>query len=79
MKYYRCLKIAILVLLLVSCSNASAPTPQPVFTQEPEKIDHTIKFVLGLGSVDMVIVGFEDEKQLDNYMERTSSALKTLV
>ena len=49
------------------------------FADEPEKIDHTIKFVLGLGSVDMVIVGFEDEKQVDNYMERTSSALKSLV
>ncbi|MFO7668123.1 MAG: aldo/keto reductase [Bacteroidales bacterium] len=42
---------------------------------EPEKIDHSIRFVLGLGSVDMVIVGFEDEGQVDNYMERTKSAL----
>jgi aryl-alcohol dehydrogenase-like predicted oxidoreductase len=48
------------------------------FRDEPEKIDHTLKFVLGLGSVDMVIVGFEDEKQVDNYMERTENALKAV-
>ncbi len=42
---------------------------------EPEKIDHSIRFVLGLGSVDMMIVGFEDKGQVDNYMERTKSAL----
>jgi aryl-alcohol dehydrogenase-like predicted oxidoreductase len=45
------------------------------FGSEPEKIDHTLKFVLGLGSVDMMIVGFEDEGQVDDYMERTKSAL----
>jgi aryl-alcohol dehydrogenase-like predicted oxidoreductase len=48
------------------------------FSNESEKIDHSIKFVLGLGSVDMVIVGFENETQVDNYINRTESALKSL-
>lgn len=46
------------------------------FRDNSKKIDHTLKFVLGLGSVDMVIVGFEDEKQIDNYIERMETALK---
>ncbi len=45
---------------------------------ETEKIDHSLKFVLGLGSVDMMIVGFENEAQVDNYMDRTESALKEI-
>jgi len=45
---------------------------------DSEKIDHSLRFVLGLGSVDMMIVGFENEDQIDNYMERTSRALKAL-
>ncbi len=45
---------------------------------ESEKMDHSLRFVLGLGSVDMMIVGFETEAQVDNYLERTSSALKEL-
>ena len=44
-----------------------------------EKIDHTLRFVLGLGSVDMVIIGFEDEKQVDNYLERMEKALREQV
>lgn len=46
---------------------------------ETEKIDHSLRFVLGLGSVDMLIVGFETETQIDNYLERTSSALKEII
>ena len=42
---------------------------------ESEKMDHSLKFVLGLGSVDMIIVGFESEEQIDNYLERTKKAL----
>lgn len=45
---------------------------------ESEKIDHSLSFVLGLGSVDMLIVGFETEAQVDNYMERVDSALKKI-
>ena len=46
--------------------------------EDSEKIDHSLRFVLGLGSVDMMIVGFENEVQIDNYMERTSRALEAL-
>lgn len=48
------------------------------YTDISEKIDHTIRFVLGLGSVDMMIVGFENEDQVNNYMDRVGSALKVL-
>ena len=43
---------------------------------ESEKIDQSLKFVLGLGSVDMMIVGFETEAQIDNYLDRMKKALK---
>jgi aryl-alcohol dehydrogenase-like predicted oxidoreductase len=46
---------------------------------ESEKMDHSLRFVLGLGSVDMMIIGFETSEQIDNYLDRTSSALKELV
>jgi predicted aldo/keto reductase-like oxidoreductase len=49
------------------------------FRDNSEKIDHSIRFVLGLGSVDMVIVGFENEEEIDNYMGRVESALKELI
>lgn len=47
-------------------------------TGQSEKIDHTLRFVLGLGSVDMMIVGFENEEQVDDYMDRTEAALKEI-
>jgi len=37
---------------------------------DPQKIDESLKFVLGLGTVDMIIVGFEKPEQIDNYFER---------
>jgi len=40
------------------------------FRDDPEKIDESLKFVLGLGTVDMVIVGFEKPEQIDDYIER---------
>ena len=45
---------------------------------ESEKIDHSLRFVLGLGSVDMMIIGFENEAQIDNYLDRTGTALREL-
>jgi aryl-alcohol dehydrogenase-like predicted oxidoreductase len=46
---------------------------------ESGKIDQALRFVLGLGSVDMIIVGFESEEQIDNYLGRMETALKELV
>lgn len=48
------------------------------YRDEGEKIDNAIKFVLGLESVDMVIVGFESNNDIDNYLARTENALKLL-
>ena len=45
---------------------------------ESEKIDQALRFVLGLGSVDMIIVGFESEAQIDNYLGRMEVTLKEL-
>lgn len=47
------------------------------FRNDSEKIDSSLRFVLGLGTVDMIIVGFELPDQIDNYIERITSALKT--
>ena len=40
------------------------------FKNETEKIDESLKYVLGLGTVDMIIVGFELPEQIDNYIAR---------
>jgi aryl-alcohol dehydrogenase-like predicted oxidoreductase len=40
------------------------------FRDDSEKIDQSLKFVLGLGTVDMIIVGFEKPDQIDNYISR---------
>lgn len=45
------------------------------FRNESDKIDHTLKFVLGLQSVDMMIIGFETEEQVNDYLDRTETAL----
>lgn len=37
---------------------------------DPQKIDESLKFVLGLGTVDMIIIGFELPEQIDNYIDR---------
>jgi aryl-alcohol dehydrogenase-like predicted oxidoreductase len=37
---------------------------------DPAKIEESLKFVLGLGTVDMIIIGFELPEQIDNYIER---------
>jgi aryl-alcohol dehydrogenase-like predicted oxidoreductase len=42
---------------------------------DSEKIDNALRFVLGLGSVDMMIVGFESTEQIDNYLGRMQKAL----
>ena len=47
------------------------------FRDDSEKIDQSLKFVLGLGTVDMIIIGFEKPEQIDNYSERVVNALKS--
>lgn len=42
---------------------------------DSKKIDDSLRFVLGLNSVDMVIVGFESIDQIDNYLDRMENAL----
>jgi hypothetical protein len=45
------------------------------FRNDPEKIDASLKFVLGLGTVDMIIVGFELPEQIDNYIGRVRKVI----
>ena len=47
------------------------------FRDDSEKIDASLKYVLGLGSVDMIIVGFELPGQIDNYIGRIKNAIKS--
>ncbi|MDB4582562.1 aldo/keto reductase [Draconibacterium sp.] len=45
---------------------------------DSKKIDNSLRFVLGLGSVNNIIVGFEEISQVDNYINRMESALADL-
>jgi aryl-alcohol dehydrogenase-like predicted oxidoreductase len=45
------------------------------FKNDSEKIDKSLKYVLGLGTVDMIIIGFEKPEQIDNYLLRMKKAL----
>ncbi|HUX96034.1 MAG TPA: aldo/keto reductase [Bacteroidales bacterium] len=45
------------------------------FRENSEKIDASLKFVLGLGTVDLITVGFEKPEQIDNYMARIKQAI----
>lgn len=42
---------------------------------DSKKIDNSLNFVLGLGCVDMMIIGFENKNQINNYTSRVKSAL----
>lgn len=46
------------------------------FKNEPEKIDNSIKYVMGLGAVDTLAVGFEQPGEIDNFATRLEHALK---
>jgi aryl-alcohol dehydrogenase-like predicted oxidoreductase len=46
------------------------------FRNDSDKIDESLKYVLGLGTVDLIIVGFEKPEQIDNYTGRIQKALK---
>ena len=45
------------------------------YSGDGEKIDNALRFVLGLKSVNMIVVGFESPGQIDNYAERMQGAL----
>ena len=47
------------------------------FRNDSDKIDASLKYVLALGTVDSIIIGFELPEQIDNYIERVKNALKT--
>jgi aryl-alcohol dehydrogenase-like predicted oxidoreductase len=40
------------------------------FKNDSSKIDASLKWVMELGSVDLLIIGFEKPEQIDNYIER---------
>lgn len=46
------------------------------FRDDSAKIDESLKYVLGLGAVDMIIVGFEKPEQIDDYISRIDRAKK---
>ncbi len=48
------------------------------YVEDDERIDSALRFVLGLGSVDMIIVGFEHYEQIDNYAGRVERALSQI-
>ncbi len=45
------------------------------FRNEPEKKDELIKFVLGLGAVDCMAVGFEKIAEIDDFVARVSKVM----
>ncbi len=46
--------------------------------KEPERRDASLKFVLGLGTVDAFIIGFETPEQIDDLIKRTENAIAAL-
>jgi predicted aldo/keto reductase-like oxidoreductase len=45
------------------------------YRNDPEKRDRSIRYVLGLGCVDTMIVGFEKPEEIDDFATRVKSAL----
>jgi hypothetical protein len=43
----------------------------------PQKVEDSLKFVLGLGTVDLIIIGFELPEQIDNYIDRIKKIQKS--
>lgn len=46
------------------------------FRNDPAKIDEALRFVLNLGCVDALIVGFEKQEEIIDYKQRLTKALK---
>jgi len=47
------------------------------YRNDPAKRDASIKYVLGLGCVDMMIVGFEKPEEVDDFAARTKAIVST--
>jgi len=45
------------------------------FRDDSEKVNQSLKYVLTLGTVDMIIIGFEKPEQIDNYATRITNVL----
>lgn len=45
------------------------------FRDDSDKINTSLKYVLGLGTVDLITIGFEKPDQIDNYLARIRSAI----
>ena len=45
---------------------------------DPKSRDAAVKFVLGLGTVDAMTVGFEKASEMDDFQERMAAAMKEL-
>ena len=46
--------------------------------KEPEKKDASLRFVLGLGTVDAFLIGFESTDQINDILQRTENAISAL-
>ena len=46
--------------------------------KEPERRDASLRYVLGLGTVDAFVIGFETPAQIDDILKRTTAALADL-
>ncbi|QEH39004.1 putative oxidoreductase [Aquisphaera giovannonii] len=46
--------------------------------RDPEKKDASLRYVLGLGTVDAFIIGFENTDQVDDLLKRTADAIAFL-
>lgn len=46
--------------------------------KEPERRDASLRYVLGLGSVDAFVIGFESPAQIDDIYKRTEDAIASL-
>ena len=44
----------------------------------PDRKDASLRFVLGLGTVDAFIIGFENTGQIDDILKRTGEAIGAL-
>ncbi|WP_435008714.1 aldo/keto reductase [Tundrisphaera lichenicola] len=44
--------------------------------KEPERRDASLRYVLGLGTVDSFIIGFESPAQIDDLLKRTADAIE---